>query len=104
MFTTIRTFTVKEGTAEKVIEHFGKPGILEDQPGFVKTTLLKKKVRRGETEEVLMLTEWKSETDWKNWQKSDAHVQGHQSRGNQEKPDHILDVENSRYTIEYETN
>ena len=103
MFTTIRTFTVKAGFSKEIIEKFSQPGILEEQTGFIKTTLLKKKVRRNETEEVLMLTEWESEADWKAWQKSDAHVQGHKLRGKQKQADFILDVDNSRYTREYET-
>lgn len=98
MFIQFRKLTVKEGTASMVIDHFSKPGIIEEQPGFVDLKVLQKKRTKGDEEVVILIT-WESEEDWKNWEKSDAHIAGHRANKNKAKPDHILNMEVSHYEV-----
>ncbi|GMO01480.1 hypothetical protein PthstB1num2_35200 [Parageobacillus thermoglucosidasius] len=60
MFVQLRKITVTEGNAEKVVEQFGKPGIIEQQEGFVDIKIMVKK-QRGGKEEVIVLVTWESE-------------------------------------------
>lgn len=98
MFIQARKITVTEGNAEQVVDRFSKPGILEEQEGFIDLKVLLKKVRRGE-EEVMVLVTWESEAHWKQWEKSDVHIAGHKAKLNQPKPAHILNVEVAKYEV-----
>lgn len=54
--------------AEKVVEQFSKPGIIEQQEGFVDIKIMVKKQRDGK-EKSLSFT-WESEEHWKRWKKA----------------------------------
>ncbi|MEM1506045.1 antibiotic biosynthesis monooxygenase [Domibacillus sp. 8LH] len=98
MFVQLRKMTVTEGNAEQVVNRFSKPGILEQQEGFVDLKVLVKQVRRGE-EEVIVLVTWESEAHWKQWEKSDAHIAGHKAKLNQPKPEYIIHTEVGKYEV-----
>ncbi|WP_046215100.1 antibiotic biosynthesis monooxygenase family protein [Paenibacillus wulumuqiensis] len=99
MFVIIRTMTVSEGNADKVVERFSKPGsLVEQQPGFINIEVMVKQTRRGE-EEVVILFRWESEEAWKNWEKSDAHIQGHRQNAGQPKPEYVLNATHARYDV-----
>lgn len=98
MFVVMRTVTVKEGTSHLVVENFSQPGVVEQQPGFVDIQVLVKDVRRGE-EEVIVQIRWESKEAWKNWEKSDAHVQGHRNSRGETPPDHILSRSHAAYEL-----
>lgn len=98
MFVQMRKMTVTEGNANLVVNRFGKPGILEEQEGFVDLTIMEKKVRRGE-EEVLVLIRWESEQHWKQWEKSEAHIAGHKAKLGQPKPEYLLNSEGGLYDV-----
>ncbi|GGN90977.1 antibiotic biosynthesis monooxygenase family protein [Saccharibacillus kuerlensis] len=98
MFVVMRTITVKEGTSGLVVERFSQPGIVEEQPGFVDIQVLVKEVRRGE-EEVVVQIRWESKEAWKNWEKSDAHIQGHRNSRGQQPPDHVLSTSHAAYEL-----
>ncbi|MNF07342.1 Heme-degrading monooxygenase HmoA [compost metagenome] len=49
---------------------------------------------------MLLLIRWESEEAWKNWEKSDAHIQGHRDSRGQEKPAHILGVTVNMYEVQ----
>lgn len=98
MFVQMRKMTVKEGYAEQVVERFSQPGLIDQQEGFVDSTVMVKKVPRGE-EEVIVMIRWESEEAWKNWEKSDAHIAGHKANMGKPKPDYLLNVEVSRYEV-----
>jgi heme oxygenase (staphylobilin-producing) len=100
MFYQIKRLVVKEGTSSKVVERFSGEGLIEKQPGFIDLKVLVKKVRRGD-EEVLVMIQWESEADWKNWEKSPEHIAGHKAKakaGNP-KPDHILESSQNVYEV-----
>lgn len=83
MFIQLKTITVTEGNAEKMVERFAGEGIIEQQPGFIDLSVLKKKGRSG-NEEVIIMIRWAAESDWKAWETSDVHLAGH--RANRGKP------------------
>ena len=77
MFYQIKRIVVKEGFSNQVVEGFSnRGGLLAQQPGYLGKQILVKKVRRGE-EEVMVMVNWESEEDWKNWEKSPEHIAGH---------------------------
>ncbi|MBM6617946.1 antibiotic biosynthesis monooxygenase [Bacillus suaedaesalsae] len=98
MFVQLRKMVVQEGYSNQVVERFSKPGILEEQEGFIDTTVLVKKVRRGE-EEVVIQIRWESEQNWKQWEKSDAHIAGHKAKIGQPKPEYIISSEGGLYEV-----
>ncbi|AST90229.1 antibiotic biosynthesis monooxygenase [Sutcliffiella cohnii] len=98
MFIQLRKTVVTEGNADKVIERFSKPGIIEQQEGFIDSTVMVKKVRRGD-EEVIVQIRWESEEHWKQWEKSDAHIAGHKAKLGQPKPDYIVHSEGGVYNV-----
>ena len=98
MFVQLRKITVTEGNAEKVVEQFSKPGIIEQQEGFVDIKIMVKK-QRGGKEEVIVLVTWESEEHWKRWEKSDAHIAAHRAKRNQPKPEYMLNVEVGMYEV-----
>ncbi len=98
MFVQMRRMTITEGNSEKVVERFSKPGIIEEQEGFVDLTIMVKKVRRGE-EEVIIQIRWESEQYWKQWEKSDAHIAGHKANLGKPKPEYIISSESGLYEV-----
>lgn len=98
MFYQIKRMVVKEGFSSTVVERFQKEGMLEKQPGFEALEVLVKKVRRGE-EEVLVVVRWKSEEDWKNWEKSPEHIAGHKANIGKPKPEYIIESGQNVYEV-----
>ena len=108
MFVQMRKMTIQEGFAEQVIERFSRkpvqgPSLMEKMPGYIGREILRKKVRRGE-EEIIIMVRWESEEAWKNWEKSPEHIAGHkkkiaEGKGKPERPAYILDVEMAKYEI-----
>ncbi|PMC34505.1 antibiotic biosynthesis monooxygenase [Bacillus sp. UMB0899] len=89
MFIQLKTVTVTEGNAEKMVERFAGEGIIEQQKGFIDLTVLKKKQRRGD-EEVIIMIRWESESDWKAWETSDIHLAGHRAKRGNPSPSYII--------------
>lgn len=100
MFVLVRTMTVQKGFADKVIERFGTPGIVEQNEGFVDMTVMLKEAKRGdEHEEVVVTTRWESKDAWKNWEKSDAHIQGHRENRGKPQPEFLIGVTHAAYEV-----
>ncbi|MDQ0269536.1 antibiotic biosynthesis monooxygenase [Cytobacillus purgationiresistens] len=98
MFVQMRRLTVTEGNGDKVVERFSGKGIIEEQEGFIDSTVMVKKVRRGE-EEVVVLVRWDSEDSWKRWEKSDAHIAGHKANLGKPKPEYMIHSEGGVYDV-----
>jgi heme oxygenase (staphylobilin-producing) len=98
MFVQVKKITVTEGNSAQVVDRFSKPGIIEEQEGFIDATVMLKKVRRGE-EEVMIQIRWKSEEYWKQWEKSEAHIAGHKANRGKPKPDYIVNSEGGLYNV-----
>lgn len=98
MFVEMKTITVKEGFAQTVAERFGKPGAVEQMPGFVDLSVMVKRARHGE-EQVVVMVRWESEEAWKEWEKSDVHIQGHRQSAKQGRPDYIIASNHDTYQV-----
>lgn len=98
MFFQNKNILVKEGTSHLVVERFSGEGVIEQQPGFIDMSVLVKKQRRGD-EEVIVVIRWESEQDWKNWEKSDVHLEGHRQSRGKPKPEHIIEMSQNLYEV-----
>ncbi|WP_404329985.1 antibiotic biosynthesis monooxygenase [Mesobacillus maritimus] len=98
MFVQMRKMVVTEENSDKVVQRFGGEGLVEKQEGFIDTTVMVKKVRRGD-EEVVIQTRWESEEHWKQWEKSDAHIAGHKAKLGKPKPEYIISSEGALYEV-----
>lgn len=98
MFIQLKTIQVTEGHAEHMIERFASEGIIEQQPGFIDLSVLKKKQRRGD-EEVLILIRWESEEAWKAWETSEVHLAGHRENRGKPSPAYILSGNQEYYHV-----
>ncbi|GAA0361341.1 antibiotic biosynthesis monooxygenase [Bacillus horti] len=98
MFIETKTFTVTEGSSQKVVDHFTGEGVIEHAEGFIDLSVLVKRVRRGE-EEVIVLIRWGSEDNWKAWEKSEPHLEMHRQSRGKPKPEHIIDVKLGLYDV-----
>lgn len=98
MFIQTKTFIVEEGFAEKMVERFSSEGIIEQQPGFIDLSVLKKKQRKG-NEEVIIMIRWDSESDWKAWETCDVHLAGHRANRGKPSPSFIIDSKQEVYHV-----
>ncbi|WP_096185995.1 antibiotic biosynthesis monooxygenase family protein [Evansella halocellulosilytica] len=98
MFVQTKTITVKEGTSQLVVDRFSGKGLIENQDGFIDLSVLVKKQRRG-AEEVIVLIRWESEMHWKQWEKSDDHLNMHKQNRGKPKPEHIIESSQSVYEV-----
>lgn len=99
MFIQTRSIVVEKGNSAKVIEKFSAPGALEEMEGLIDISVALNK-KSKEQEEVLLLIRWESEEAWKNWEKSDAHIQGHRNSRGQEKPAFIISTTVNMYEVQ----
>jgi len=90
VFVQINTILVTEGHADRIVDRFTSQGIIEQQPGFIDLSVLKKRQRKG-NEEVLVMIRWESEEAWKAWEKSEAHLAGHRANRGKPAPSYILE-------------
>ncbi|ARK32888.1 antibiotic biosynthesis monooxygenase family protein [Halalkalibacter krulwichiae] len=98
MFIQNKTIIVAEGHAEKMVERFSSEGIIEQQPGFIDLSILKKKQRKG-NEEVIIMIRWESESAWKTWETSDVHLAGHRANRGQPSPSFIIESKQEVYHV-----
>lgn len=98
MFIQTKTLQVEEGYGDKMVEKFAAEGIIEQQPGFLDLTVLKKKQRKG-PEEIIVMIRWESEEAWKTWEKSDIHIAGHRANRGKPKPSFIIESNQNVYHV-----
>ncbi|WP_342481767.1 antibiotic biosynthesis monooxygenase [Paenibacillus sp. FSL L8-0340] len=99
MFIQTRSIVIEKGNSDKVIEKFSAPGVLEEMEGLIDISITLNK-KSKDNEEVLLLIRWESEEAWKNWEKSDAHIQGHRNSRGQEKPAFIISTTVNMYEVQ----
>jgi len=98
MLIQTRTFVVRKGHAEQVVERFSRPGMVDKQPGLLDISVMVNR-KSGNTEEVIVLIRWASEAAWKNWEKSPEHIAGHRSNKGQTPPDYIVSSTVQMYNV-----
>ncbi|GIQ70520.1 heme-degrading monooxygenase HmoA [Xylanibacillus composti] len=98
MFIQIRTITVKEGYAEQVTERFSGDSPMDKMEGLLDRTIMVNR-KKQEHEEVVVMVRWESIEAWKNWEKSDVHIQGHRENRGKPKPDYIISTTVNMYEV-----
>jgi heme oxygenase (staphylobilin-producing) len=84
-----RTIVVEKGNSEKVVERFSQESPVEAMEGLIDISILVNK-KSKESEEVVVMIRWESEQDWKNWEKSDVHIQGHRQNKGHVTPEYVI--------------
>lgn len=98
MFIMTRSIVVEKGYAEQVIERFSKGGAMDGMPGLIDRTVMINR-RARDNEEVLVMIRWESEEAWKNWEKSDAHIQGHRDNKGKTPPEYVISTTVNTYHV-----
>ncbi|MCG7212308.1 antibiotic biosynthesis monooxygenase [Paenibacillus mucilaginosus] len=99
MLIQTRTIVVQQGKSDLVLERFSKESPMDAMEGLIDKTIMVNRKKQEETEEVMIMIRWRSVEDWKNWEKSDTHIQGHRSGSGKTKPEHILSVTVNMYEV-----
>ncbi|ADU28676.1 antibiotic biosynthesis monooxygenase [Evansella cellulosilytica] len=98
MLIQTRTITVKPGYSDQVVDRFSGDSPIDTMDGLIDRTVVVNRKKRDQ-EEVMVMIRWESLEAWKNWEKSDAHIQGHRNNKNKEKPEYILDINVNMYEV-----
>ncbi|AOZ94826.1 antibiotic biosynthesis monooxygenase [Paenibacillus crassostreae] len=99
MLIQTRTIVVEKGNAEKVVERFSQESPVEGMEGLIDITVMVNK-RSKENEEVVVMIRWESEEAWKNWEKSDVHIQGHRQNKGKTSPEFVLSTTVNMYVTQ----
>jgi heme oxygenase (staphylobilin-producing) len=100
MFVILRTITVKKGFADQVVERFSRRGPVHSFDGFIDSSVMVKRAKRqDEHDEVVVMVRWRSQEDWKNWEKSPEHIQGHRQKQGQTPPDYVISTVHAQYDV-----
>lgn len=99
MLIQTRTITVKSGYAEQVIERLTKESPMDAMEGLIDKTVMVNR-KKQEHEEVMVLIRWKSVDAWKNWEKSDAHIQGHRENKGKKLPEYVISSSVNMYEVQ----
>ncbi|MDR0271379.1 antibiotic biosynthesis monooxygenase [Paenibacillus sp.] len=100
MFIQLRKIVVMAGNADEVVQKFSKESPVDGMDGLIDRTVMVTKLSREE-EEVVVMIRWDSREDWKNWEKSDVHIQGHRDKKGQEPPACVVSTKVSMYEVQH---
>ncbi|MDF2958322.1 MAG: antibiotic biosynthesis monooxygenase [Paenibacillus sp.] len=98
MYIETLTIVVKEGFSDQVVKRFSQEGAVEKAEGFIDLSVLAKKPRKGE-EEIMVVIRWQSEALWKQWELSEAHLEGHRRERERGKPEFVVSSKSSVYEV-----
>lgn len=96
MFVMTRTMIVEKGNSDKVLARFSAESPIDQMEGLVDISVMVNRKSR-EQEEVVVVIRWESQEAWKNWEKSDAHIQGHKNSQEQQPSAFILSTTVNMY-------
>lgn len=99
MLVQTRTIKVQSGYADKIVERFSQGGPVTKREGFIDLTVMVNR-KKQDHDEVMVMIRWESVEAWKNWEKSDEHIQGHREKRGQSKPDYLIDMNVSMYEVQ----
>lgn len=99
MLIQTRTIVVQKGKADLVLERFTKESPMDVMEGFIDKTVMVNRRKQEDVEEVVVMIRWRSVEDWKNWEKSDAHIQGHRQNNGKPKPDYMISMAVNMYDV-----
>ncbi|GAA0133633.1 heme-degrading oxygenase HmoA [Paenibacillus sp. YSY-4.3] len=98
MLIQTRTIVVQKDKVDLVIERFTKESPMDAMEGLIDKTVMVNR-KKQEHEEVVVMIRWRSVEDWKNWEKSDVHIQGHRQNRGKPAPDYIISTTVNMYEV-----
>lgn len=98
MLIQTRTIVVQKDKVDLVLERFTKESPMDAMEGLIDKTVMVNR-KKQEHEEVVVMIRWRSVEDWKNWEKSDVHIQGHRQKRGQPGPDYIISTVVNMYEV-----
>ncbi|MBA9088181.1 heme oxygenase (staphylobilin-producing) [Fontibacillus solani] len=101
MFVMTRAIVVEKGNSDKVVGRFSADSPMHEMEGLVDVSVLVNR-KSKEQEEVVVVIRWESVEAWKNWEKSDAHLEGHRKakESGQQPPEYIISTTVNLYDAE----
>ncbi|MFX3631394.1 MAG: antibiotic biosynthesis monooxygenase [Candidatus Pristimantibacillus sp.] len=98
MLIQTRTIVVQKEQVELVLERFSKDSPMDAMDGLIDKTIMVNR-KKQEYDEVVVMIRWRSIEDWKNWEKSDVHIQGHRQKRGNPAPDYIISTAVNMYEV-----
>lgn len=98
MLIQTRTIVVEKGNADQVIENFSKDSPMDQMEGLLDRSVMVNK-RNKENDEIIVMIRWESEEAWKNWEKSDVHIQGHRQKRGKTPPEYMISTTVNMYHV-----
>lgn len=98
MLIQTRTIVVKSGHADQVLERFTKESPMDAMEGLIDKTVMVNR-KKQEVDEVMVMIRWESVDAWKNWEKSDAHIQGHRQNKGKPLPEYVISSSVNMYEV-----
>ncbi|WP_134683839.1 antibiotic biosynthesis monooxygenase [Brevibacillus migulae] len=99
MLIQTRTIVVQKGFADQVVERFTKESPMDSMEGLLDKTVMVNKRNKEDQEEVMVMIRWESVDAWKNWEKSDAHIQGHRENKGKPVPEFVISTTVNMYEV-----
>ncbi|NIK79980.1 heme oxygenase (staphylobilin-producing) [Paenibacillus castaneae] len=99
MLIQTRTITVQKDKVDLVLERFTKESPMDAMDGLIDKTVMVNR-KKQDYEEVVVMIRWSSVEDWKNWEKSDVHIQGHRENRSKPAPDYIISTAVNMYEVQ----
>jgi len=94
-----RTIVVQKGFSEQVVERFTQESPMDSMEGLLDKTIMVNKRNKEDQEEVVVMIRWESVDAWKNWEKSDAHIQGHRENKGKPTPEFVISTTVNMYEV-----
>lgn len=98
MLIQTRTIVVQKDKVDLVLERFTKESPVDTMEGLIDRTVMVNR-KKQDYEEVVVMIRWRSVEDWKNWEKSDVHIQGHREKRGKPAPDYIISTTVNMYEV-----
>ncbi len=98
MLIQTRTIVVKKGFVDQVLDRFTKDSPMDTMEGLVDKSVMVNR-KKQDVDEVVVMVRWESVEAWKNWEKSDAHIQGHRENRGKTPPEHVISVSVNMYDV-----
>ncbi len=98
MMIQTRSIVVKEGYADQVAERFSVDSPIDSMEGLLDRTIMVNRHSKDQ-EEVLIMIRWESVEAWKNWEKSDVHIQGHRDNRGKPTPEYVISTTVNMYDV-----
>ncbi|MHA0856785.1 antibiotic biosynthesis monooxygenase [Paenibacillus sp. CMAA1364] len=98
MLIQTRTIHVEKGNVDQVVERFSGEKPVDKMKGLIDRTVMVNR-RNKEYEEIIVMIRWESEEAWKNWEKSDVHIQGHRDNRGKTPPEYVISTTVHMYDV-----